>query len=230
MGYGLAYYVFTRLGRLHSGNKLARWGGTIYLMLMLAPLAGVLGFVCLGSTKVTARQLGVWLPTLAPFPLWLAAALCVPLAILLGRVLFVTELVLSVHLRGLLGRHYGPLRATLDGESARLTEHVPPLTHFIASSTPIVLMEEFLWRGFLIYFLVRYLQVPTVAAVLVAALSFGLNHLYFGLRNVALKTMDGLVWGFVLVLTSSLLGPILSHLTFQYFVWRRLDRRARAAV
>jgi membrane protease YdiL (CAAX protease family) len=228
LGYGLAYLVFALLTPSRSAEMLGRWGGAIYLMLMTAPLAGVLAFLWLGHAPVSPRQLGIWLPTLAPLPDWLAAALCIPLAMVLGRVLFMIELLLSVQVQRLLGRHAG-VSAALEGQSSQLASHVPPLTHYLASSTPIVLMEEFLWRGFLIYFLIRYLHMPTLPAVGVAAVSFGLNHFYFGLRNVALKTMDGLIWGFILVWTSSLLGPILSHLTFQYFVWRRLDRRARAA-
>jgi len=228
LGYGLAYFALAGMAPSRTGEMMARWGGIVYLILMLAPLAGVLWFLRLGHAPVSAKQLGVWIPTLAPLPGWLTAALCIPLAMVLGRVLFMMELLLSVQVKRLLGRHPG-VSAVLEGQSGQVARHVPTLTHYLASSTPIVLVEEFLWRGFLIFFLIWYLHLPTLAAVGVAAVSFGLNHLYFGLRNIALKTMEGLIWGLMLVSTASLLGPILSHLTFQYFVWRRLDRRARAA-
>jgi membrane protease YdiL (CAAX protease family) len=176
--------------------------------------------------------MGLRWPDVAPLPAWLGDSLVLVAAAAVGLLLYLNELVLSAQVRRLLTRdRRGPVNTLVQGQSAALGAlGAPPVGSFMAASALASFAEELVWRGFLVYWLTSRWGLPLPQALLLPALLFGINHAYFGLRNVALKTIDGVVWGLLLVLTSSILAPFVSHLTFQYLVWRRLDRRHRTAV
>ncbi|MCL0090191.1 CPBP family intramembrane metalloprotease, partial [Dehalococcoidia bacterium] len=58
----------------------------------------------------------------------------------------------------------------------------------------------------------------------ISAVAFGLNHYYFGIRNVALKTFSGLIWGAMYLLIASLLISFVSHLAFECLVRKRMRK------
>lgn len=64
----------------------------------------------------------------------------------------------------------------------------------------IALLEEAVYRGIALVWLVRDTSLPTTAAVAVVALAFGLAHWYYGPRHVVLKTLTGTVLGTAAVL------------------------------
>jgi uncharacterized protein len=72
--------------------------------------------------------------------------------------------------------------------------------------------EESLYRGFLL----RYLHVfpfslDLTAALIVAALIFGLCHIYAGVAGVAGSTLFGFLFGLLFLLTGNLLLPMILH-------------------
>ena len=83
--------------------------------------------------------------------------------------------------------------------------------------------EELLFRGLLLSTL-RSL-VPLSSALIVQAIMFGTNHASFGVRNVLTKSINGIGWGFLTIAFGSIVVSALSHILFQYLVFRRLARQ-----
>jgi membrane protease YdiL (CAAX protease family) len=117
----------------------------------------------------------------------------------------------------------------MEGRFAALERFRPPAAVFLVLALFVVVAEEAVWRGFLIRALPRYTVVPLAPAVVLAALAYGCNHYYFGLRNVAMKAFMGLVWGIVFVQTNSLLVPLVSHMTFEVIAGRQYWQRRGVA-
>lgn len=221
MGFAVAQFLLSGPRGLQG---LARYGQALYALFVSVPLAVVF---FQGLRDGTLQEMGLgWprVPDLGGF----GVPLAVLVAALLGVALYYNELFLSVALRNLLrgrGRRARSVQSLMEGQSRTLlTRQSPALATYMAHSTFISFAEELLWRGFLIWALLAHFHVGLNWALLVSAVLFGINHAIFGVRNIALKTFDGLVWGAVRVATGSMLLPFISHLVFQYFVWRRLYR------
>jgi membrane protease YdiL (CAAX protease family) len=221
MGFAIAQFLLPGPRGLQA---LARYGQALYALFVSVPLVVVL---LQGVREGTLAQMGLAWPRVPDLGGY-GVPVAVLVAALLGIALYGNELFLSVALRNLLqarGRAARGVQSVMEGQSRTLlTRHSPGLATYMAHSTFISFAEELLWRGFLLWMLLDHLHVGLDWALLVSALLFGVNHGIFGLRNVALKTFDGLVWGAVRVATDSMLLPFISHLVFQYFVWRRLYR------
>lgn len=85
----------------------------------------------------------------------------------------------------------------------------PEMTRFSMVSITAGVCEETLFRGFLIWYL--DLLVPTVAALLVGALLFGMAHAYQGARGILQTGLVGLGLVVLYVMTGSLWIPIVVH-------------------
>lgn len=81
------------------------------------------------------------------------------------------------------------------------------LLFFLTAAVAAPLFEEFLFRGFLLPSLTRY--VPTWAAIGISALLFGVAHL--SLSEIVPLTTLGIILGTVYVKTRNLLAPMLLH-------------------
>lgn len=196
------------------GRLLRVYGGHVQLAVLLAVGAGVLvadgGLV---GEPAAVRDLRV------PGGFVVVVLL---LAALTGPVLYVGELLLAVAADAWLPP--GRLRAVVEGGTADLAATT---TGGSAIWLPLVValpvVEETLWRRILVPHLVIGWGWTPFVAVVAAAVSFGVNHYWFGLRNVVTKTLLGVVWG-----TCYLLGglgcAVVAHMSFQVFVWRGLTR------
>jgi membrane protease YdiL (CAAX protease family) len=71
--------------------------------------------------------------------------------------------------------------------------------------------EEFLYRGFALWYLARWLN-PWIA-MLVASAAFGLGHAYQGAKGTLRTGLGGAVFGTMYLLSGSLLWPIIGHAT-----------------
>ncbi|MFO0827198.1 MAG: CPBP family intramembrane glutamic endopeptidase [Phycisphaerales bacterium] len=69
--------------------------------------------------------------------------------------------------------------------------------------------EEFLYRGFLTWYLAQHL--PIGAAIVASAVAFGLGHSYQGLRGVAQTGALGLAMGLLCALSGSLWLAMIAH-------------------
>ncbi len=83
------------------------------------------------------------------------------------------------------------------------------LARFNVLSVTAGLVEEILWRGFLIWYLGQFM--PVWAAAIISAIGFGVAHGYQGLANIPRVTLVGAVFAGLFVLTGSLWLPIILH-------------------
>lgn len=151
-----------------------------------------------------------------------AAVVSTVAAGLAGVAIFAGELTLSVlfsrtRVRASLLRH--PL---VEGATPSLRAVYPTVRNFVVPALLIGTAEELLWRGYLIGGAERRWGWSAGQALVVSALAFGLNHYIFGLRNVVLKSLSGLAWGSMFLLSGSLWMPVASHAAFNVCAWRRL--------
>jgi membrane protease YdiL (CAAX protease family) len=222
VGYGLFNYAGQAVGGPGAPARLARYGMVVYAVLLVLPLA----------LALIAWEGGIPVPPIlrpevvlgmgggAGLSPW--ARLLVPG--LASAVLGVASGVALYHAERRAWRALAPppaistkvdRRYLTDGKTTETVRHLQalPVPLLLTLITFVVVVEEALWRGYLIGYMEGVLGVPPAAALAASALAFGVNHLYFGLRNAAAKAVEGLVWG-LLFLFGGLLAPVLSHLTF----------------
>lgn len=212
-----------KAGRLSGDLPLAN--AIVYLILVTVPAVLVAAQAAHGAWL---SDLGLsWPAETVGYPAAIAALWSCAVGALVGCLLYYNELLLTALLASTQGLRATPLRQGMrNGHPETPRSGAGWLTAFMAISALTALAEEFLWRGFLLFALTRVSGLNLVAAVTVSSILFGVNHISFGTRNVIFKTIDGFVWAALFLGSSSLVAPIVSHLTFQYFVGRGIRRRA----
>lgn len=83
-----------------------------------------------------------------------------------------------------------------------------------------VVLEEILWRAYLVSYATGVLNIPVQYAIIIASLAFGMNHLAYGLANVISKTLFGVILSIMYLASDSLLPPILCHQVFNLMVFK----------
>ena len=83
------------------------------------------------------------------------------------------------------------------------------LMRFNMLSITAGVVEETLWRGFLIWYLAQF--VPLWAAAVISAVGFGIAHGYQGLANVPKVMLVGAIFSGLYVLSGSLWLPMILH-------------------
>lgn len=93
------------------------------------------------------------------------------------------------------------------------------------------IVEETLWRGFIIWYFSQFL--PLWAAALISVIGFGLAHAYQGIENLPKVTLVGAAFAGLYVLTGSLWLPMILHAAtdilqgrLAYDIIRRSDNEA----
>lgn len=89
----------------------------------------------------------------------------------------------------------------------------------------LAVLEELAYRCLGLGWLVRDLGLPSVVGVTVAAMAFGVAHWYYGLRQIVLKTLLGLVFGSTAILggwpAAALAHLLLNVLLIELNRWSR---------
>ncbi len=101
------------------------------------------------------------------------------------------------------------LRSQLGVLGGLLPHSREELKSFDLLSATAGIVEEVLWRGFLIWYLSHY--VPVVVAALIGSVGFGLAHAYQGFSNVPKIVGVGMVLSALYILSGSLWLSILLH-------------------
>jgi len=83
------------------------------------------------------------------------------------------------------------------------------LGRFYVLSLTAGIVEETLWRGFMIWALSQIM--PLWMAATVSVICFGLAHAYQGMANVPMVTLVGAILTVLFLLTGSLLLPMILH-------------------
>lgn len=89
--------------------------------------------------------------------------------------------------------------------------------------------EELLYRGLWIGILHESFRLPAGVAVVVAAVAYAVGHLFFGGLAVAQKTLSGAVFGLLLVVSGSVVVPLVAHLAQNGVVFALAVRQERVA-
>jgi membrane protease YdiL (CAAX protease family) len=84
------------------------------------------------------------------------------------------------------------------------------LRYFYAVSITAGVVEEIVYRGFLIWYFGMFM--PLWLAVLVSSIGFGLAHSYQGLGGVLKVCVIGLIFAALYILTGSIIIPIIAHM------------------
>jgi membrane protease YdiL (CAAX protease family) len=200
--YTVAYRMFGTAALQH----IRRLGAVVYAAFLLAVWMVLDRYVSLGSLWRVPGDGIMW----------------AGIAVATGIGLFVFELRASVTLSRLASSKRSGSWWLMEGDSRATIEAEGRSWGFAARSIVIVVLEEMVYRGQVLTVLRSEVTRSAIIAVVITAGVFGLNHYWFGLRNVGLKSVDGVIWGWAVIASGSLLAPILSHLVFQACVWRRL--------
>ena len=101
---------------------------------------------------------------------------------------------------------------SLDEASKILPETLEERLWFSAVSITAGIYEELVCRGFVFRYLDGIaLHLPLIAVLLLAAASFGLNHIYQGKTGVIKTSVAGIAFGGLFLFTGSLLLPMILH-------------------
>ncbi|HBJ83434.1 MAG TPA: hypothetical protein DDZ88_06080 [Verrucomicrobiales bacterium] len=181
------------------------------------------GGACARVRLYRQGMIELWVLTLAVLSWWLwsgRAATAVGLGVPSGWAFWIGALV-TVGLAIILGRQVATVRSSAEARAQVLKQFggvaglmVPRDRHerrlWMGLSLTAGLCEEVLYRGFLIWYL--NLLLPGVAAVLLAAIVFGLAHRYLGWKDGVLRaTIAGVVLGVAYLVTGTLWVPIALH-------------------
>lgn len=101
------------------------------------------------------------------------------------------------------------IRSTFGELTLLVPQNGSELAGFNVLSITAGIVEETLWRGFLIWYLGHVM--PLGIAALVSAAGFGVAHSYQGVTNIPRVILVGAVFSGIYVLTGSLLMPIVLH-------------------
>lgn len=217
LGFALALLVSALVFRGGFGSQIGRSGYAVYAVML-----GLLAFfVTWRGDRIAERY--DWFQSPFSLPPAAAAAVLV-LAAGTGVLLFCGELYASVGIRRLarsVPRLGHPL---MEGASPAMASMRPSFARFVPPAIMIAGAEELLWRGYLLHGSRFAWAWSAAVALVVSSASFGLNHYYFGARNVVFKTFDGAIWGLMLLASGSLWPPFVSHCAFNVCAWRRLSR------
>lgn len=208
----LLFFAYRSAGR---SNRFDDHGFYWYPVVLLVPLGAVL------ANGAGRRDVGNALSDLGGT----SAPLLAAAAVALGVLLYFADAATA---------NFGPAerarqRATntiMEGRFAALQRFRPAPAVFLALAVLVVGAEEIVWRGYLIRAIQSHGVQGQLLVTTLAAASYGLNHYYFGVRNVLVKSFHGLVWGIIFVSTGSLLVPLISHMTFEVLVGRQFWHRA----
>jgi membrane protease YdiL (CAAX protease family) len=102
------------------------------------------------------------------------------------------------------------LRKSLDCVSIMIPQNGNELARFYGLSVTAGIVEEILWRGFLIWYLSQFM--PVWAAALISAIGFGLAHAYQGFRQVPQITVVGAALAGLYLVSGSVWLPIVLHI------------------
>jgi len=103
----------------------------------------------------------------------------------------------------------GKLRAQFGNLTLIVPQNGNELTRFYLLSITAGIVEELLWRGFMIWYLGQFM--PLWAAAIVSTIGFGLAHAYQGLAHLPQITLVGGAFAGLYLLSGSIWLPMLLH-------------------
>jgi membrane protease YdiL (CAAX protease family) len=93
-----------------------------------------------------------------------------------------------------------------------LPHTIRELHNFVGVSITAGIVEEIVYRGFVLWYLAQFM--PLWVAVAVSSVAFGLGHSYQGPNGALRCGLIGLAFGIFYVVTGSIWLPIIAHVLF----------------
>ena len=114
---------------------------------------------------------------------------------------------------------HGAKTATV-AERHKQSEYVQEVAHYLPQTTQELrsfyrvsitagIVEEIVYRGFVLWYLVQFM--PLWVAVIVSSAAFGIGHIYQGVNGATRAGLVGLAFAIFYVVTGSIWLPILAH-------------------
>lgn len=193
------------LSRLYNSTMLSQW---------------VLFFLLLGAWKLAERP---WSD--------LGFGLAVDYRLLVGIALTLAAIVFMVYQLRQLGSTNPEATEGIRCQLGKLRYIFPrndnELLRFYGVSVTAGIVEETIWRGFMIWYLSHLM--PIWLAATVASVGFGLAHSYQGVKNVPRVILVGAVLAGLYLLTGSLWLPMILHAIFDIVQGRAVYGIIRSA-
>jgi membrane protease YdiL (CAAX protease family) len=209
LGFGVAYGVWNRVGGNRDLARFERLSYAIFFALLLVPAAAIVAdpdtreyALDAASAPLEGLPLGVWLA----------------IAVVTGGALAALDEALGRLIRAHVKPTRPATRRLLEGRTGPMSAALPRGPGLVVLVLAIAVAEEWLWRGFLLRAIPAETAAGTGVALVVSAIAFGLNHYYFGARNVATKALHGLAWGGLVLASGSMWIAVVSHLCFDLVV------------
>jgi membrane protease YdiL (CAAX protease family) len=218
LGFGAVYGVWHRLAADRDLARFERLSYVTFFALLLVPVAAILAGDATREYALDAASAPV---EHLPLGAWLA------IAVVVGGALVAVDEAIGRLIRAHVKPARPATRRLLEGRTSAMSAALPRGPGLAVLVLAIAVAEEWLWRGFLL----RAIPAETAAgdgiALAVSAAAFGLNHYYFGARNVATKALHGLAWGGLVLASGSMWIAVVSHLCFDLIVGRWIARTPR---
>jgi hypothetical protein len=174
--------------------------GIIGQWLMLVPLVAII--IGLG-----------WSPSLLGLQGPINGVLAVICALLLALIFYAQVFYIRLISRTPEGR--AQLHQSMSGPLHMLPRTVRERELWVLLSLTAGFCEELLYRGFMPAYLMHIFPgVPFVVAIIIAAVLFGIGHIYQKLTGVLGTGVMGLVFGFLYFFTGSIFLPMIVHTLF----------------
>ena len=195
----VGYFSFQRLlRRIEAGEVVDR--NNLYQMTMI------------GQWVLFALTIGAWLYQGRDLPT-LGFGLTTDIAFLIGvGVVVLGVFLLLTQVRQIRSAPNEDIR-NFRGQLGNLEVIIPrngnELVRFYGLSLTAGIVEETLWRGFMIWYFSQFM--PVWSAALISVIGFGIAHAYQGVGNLPKVTLVGAAFAGLYLLTGSLWLPIVLH-------------------
>ena len=193
---------------------------------VVVPLAFLTGALCLilsicDSAPYLLKSVFAW-PIWFGFSKPLSLGIAIVISIGIGVVFYYAEIVAARMLLKLRVGNKPTANHRMFGDTKRIVRQRQklPISLLLGCILSEALLEEVLWRGYLIPYATGVLGIPAQYAIVISSIAFGMNHIAYGLANVISKTLFGAILGLMYLVSDSLLPCILCHQIFNLMVFK----------
>ena len=207
--------------------------GFVFIIVIVYPIAGLVGFRRLlrrvaAGDPVNRSELyrntfiGHWTLFFICIAIWAGAArpwatlglgLELNLSFVLGVVLAAMGIVVLLmqvrQVKSATQEEINGIRKQFGKLSVIIPQNGNELARFYGLSITAGIVEEILWRGFLIWYLSQFM--PLWAAAVISTIGFGLAHAYQGFAHLPQITAVGAAFAGLYLLTGSIWLPVVLH-------------------
>ena len=224
---GILYAVYTGLYLMSSlvlFKKMLNATSDRYdFIVPLASLVGVLTLIlsmCDSAIHIliSAFEWPIWFD----LPIYLSLGIVIFISVSVGVIFYYAEITISQTWLKLRIGNNPTARHWMFGETRRIVSQGQrlPTGMLLGSILGESLLEEVLWRGYLLSYANDVLNMPVQYAIVISSVAFGMNHIAYGLANVFSKTLFGVILSLLYLASDSLLPCILCHQVFNLMVFK----------